>query len=282
MTDPAMEKQYNNRANVPEHPELLAEWAAKSAAWEAEAKTMRTLVYGDSDAETLDLFLADAENAPVHMFIHGGYWQALSKRDCNFVARPLVDAGIHVAVVDYGLCPDVTIDEIGEQCRWALALLYRGVRGFGGDPDNITVSGHSCGGHLVGMAMATDWAGFGEDLPRDLVKGGVSVSGLFDLAPLIGTSINGKIGMDAETARRNSPLSMAPAASDSPLALYWGGDETDAFRAQSETMAAAWGAKGVRTVAEAIPGVNHFTVLTGMDDPTHPATRAILEQAGLG
>ena len=78
MIDPAMEKQYNNRANVPEHPELLAEWAAKSAAWEAEAKTMRTLVYGDSDAETLDLFLADAEGAPVHMYIHGGYWQALS------------------------------------------------------------------------------------------------------------------------------------------------------------------------------------------------------------
>lgn len=280
MIDPAMEKLYNNRANVPEHPELLAEWAAKSAAWEADAKTMRTLVYGDSDAETLDLFLADAEGAPVHMYIHGGYWQALSRRDCSFVARPLVEAGIHVAVVDYGLCPEVTIDEIGEQCRRALALLYRGVRGFGGDPDNITVSGHSCGGQLVGMAMATDWAEFGDDLPRDLVKGGVSVSGLFDLAPLVNTSINDKIGMDAETARRNSPLFLEPAASGAPLALYWGGDETEAFREQSESMAAAWGAKGVATVAEAVPGANHFTVLTGMEDSLHPATRAILEQAG--
>jgi arylformamidase len=281
MIDPAMEKQYNNRANVPEHPELLAEWAAKSAAWEAEAKTMRTLVYGDSDAETLDLFLADAEGAPVHMYIHGGYWQALSKRDCSFVARPLVDAGIHVAVVDYGLCPDVSIDEIGRQCRAALAFLHRTVRGFGGDPDNITVSGHSCGGQLVGMAMATGWADFGDDLPQDLVKGGVSVSGLFDLAPLVATSINNRIGMDAETARRNSPMFMAPAAAGSPLALYWGGDETDAFRWQSETMADAWAAKGVDTVAGAVPGVNHFTVLTGMDDPAHPATRAILEQAGV-
>lgn len=280
MTDPDMEMQYNNRANVPEHPALLAEWAAKSAAWCAEAKTMRTLVYGDSDAETLDLFLADAESAPVHMYIHGGYWQANSKKSSNFVARPLVEAGIHVAVVDYGLCPDVTIDEIGEQCRWALALLYRGVRGFGGDPDNITVSGHSCGGQLVGMVMATDWAEFGPDLPRDLVKGGVSVSGLFDLAPLIGTSINDKVGMDAESARRNSPLFMEP-SSNAPLALYWGGDETGAFAWQSESMAAAWGAKGVETVAKAISGANHFTVLTGMDDPAHPATRAILEQAGL-
>ena len=281
MIDPAADGQYNNRANVPEHPELLAEWAAKSAAWADDAKTMRTLVYGDSDAEMLDLFLADAEGAPVHMYIHGGYWQANDRKSSSFVARPLVEAGAHVAVIDYGLCPDVTIDEIAYQCRAALALLYRCVRGFGGDPDRITVSGHSCGGQLVGMVMATDWAEFGEDLPTDLVKGGVSVSGVFDLDPLLNTTINIKVGMDAETARRNSPLFMEPACA-APLALLWGADETDAFRWQSETMAGAWGAKGVETVAEAISGVNHFTVLTGMEDPAHPATRAILQQLGLG
>lgn len=282
MIDAAMERQYNNRANVPEHPAHLAEWAAKSAAWEADAKTMRELVYGDSAAETLDLFLADAEGAPVHMYIHGGYWQANTKKSSSFVARPLVAAGVHVAVVDYGLCPDVTIDEIASQCRAALALLYRAVASFGGDPERITVSGHSCGGQLVGMAMATDWPGFGADLPPDLVKGGVSVSGLFDLAPLVNTTINAKIGMDAETARRNSPLFMEPAAADSPLALFWGGNETEAFREQSESMAEAWGARGVATAAEAIPGVDHFTVLTGMDDPSHPATKAILAQLGRG
>ena len=281
MIDPAMDGQYNNRANVPEHPELLAEWAAKSAAWEADARTMRELVYGDSDAETLDLYLAEADNAPIHMYIHGGYWQANTKKSSNFVARPLVAAGAHVAVIDYGLCPDVTIDEIGRQCRAALACLWREAEGFGGNRDLVTVSGHSCGGQLVGMAMATGWAEFGDDLPKDLVKGGVSISGLFDLEPLLNTSINIKVGMDAETARRNSPLFMGPAC-DAPLALYWGGDETDAFRWQSETMAEAWGAKGVETVAEAISSVNHFTVLTGMEDPAHPATRAILQQLGLG
>jgi arylformamidase len=281
MIDPTADGQYNNRANVPEHPELLAEWAAKSAAWDADAKTMRTLVYGDSDAEMLDLYLADAENAPVHMYIHGGYWQANDRKSSSFVARPLVAAGAHVAVIDYGLCPDVTIDEIGRQCRAALAFLYGCVKSFGGNPDRINVSGHSCGGQLVGMAMATDWSQFGADLPNDLVKGGVSVSGVFDLEPLLNTTINIKVGMDAEIARRNSPLFMAPAC-DAPLALLWGGDETDAFRQQSEAMAAAWGAKGVKTVAEAISGANHFTVLTGMDDPAHPATRAILQQLGLG
>lgn len=281
MIDPIEEGQYNNRANVPEHPELLAEWAAKSAAWDAVAKTMRTLVHGDSDAEMLDLYLADAENAPVHMYIHGGYWQANDRKSSSFVARPLVAAGAHVAVIDYGLCPDVTIDEIGRQCRGALAFLYRCVKSFGGDPDRITVSGHSCGGQLVGMVMATNWAAVGEDLPRDLVKGGVSVSGVFDLEPLLNTTINIKVGMDGETARRNSPLFMEPAC-DAPLALLWGGDETDAFRRQSEAMAIAWGAKGVETVAEAISGVNHFTVLTGMENSAHPATRAILQQLGLG
>ncbi len=282
MIDPAMDRQYNNRANVPEHPELLGEWAAKSAAWEAEAaRAEHDLPYGGSAAETLDLFLADAEDAPVHMYIHGGYWQANDKKSSSFVARPLVAAGAHVAVIDYGLCPGVTIDEIGRQCRAALAWLWREAGRFGGDPDRITISGHSCGGQLVGMAMATDWVEFGDGLPEDLVKGGVSVSGIFDLEPLLNTTINVKVGMDAGTALRNSPLFMEP-ASDAPLALLWGGDETDAFRWQSETMAAAWGAKGVETVAEAISGVNHFTVLTGMEDPAHPATRAILQQLGLG
>ena len=281
MIDSVAEGQYNNRANVPEHPSLLADWAARSAAWQDDARAMRTLSYGSGDAEMLDLFLADAEGAPVHMYIHGGYWQANDRKSSSFVARPLVEAGAHVAVIDYGLCPNVTIDEIIRQCRVALVWLWRESERFGGDPDRITVSGHSCGGQLVGMAMAADWAEFGADLPKDLVKGGVSVSGVFDLEPLLNTTINIKVGMDGETARRNSPLFMEP-ASGAPLALYWGGDETDAFRLQSEAMAAAWGAKGVETVAEAISGVNHFTVLTGMEDPAHPATRAILQQLGLG
>ncbi len=282
MIDPKMEGYYNNRANVPEHPELLAQYAEKCAAWEADAKSVRwDLAYGDSPAETLDLFMADSDDAPVHLYIHGGYWQANSKRSSNFVARALVDAGVHVAVADYALCPEVTIDEIGRQCRAALAWLWREAERLGGNPDRITVSGHSCGGHLVGMVMATDWPQFGADLPKDLVKGGVSLSGLFDLRPLINTTINEKVGMDEEIALRNSPLFMEPAC-DAPLALFWGGDETDAFRWQSESMAEAWGAKGVETVAEAIPGVNHFTVLTGMDDPAHPATRAIIRQSGLG
>ena len=282
MIDPEMEAQYNNRANVPEHPRLLAEWAEKSAAWEEEApRKALDIPYGDSDAELLDLFFADAADAPVHMYIHGGYWQSNTRKSSSFVARPLVDAGAHVAVVDYGLCPEVTIDEIARQIRVALGWLWREAERFGGEPDNVTVSGHSCGGQLVGMAMATDWGNFADGLPRDLIKGGVSISGVFDLAPLVETTINDKVGMNLETARRNSPLFMAP-ATQAPLALYWGGDETAAFRWQSETMAESWGGKGVRTVAEAVPGANHFTVLTGMDDPAHPATRAILRQMGRG
>jgi len=282
MIDPQMEAQYNNRANVPEHPELMAEWAEKSMAWEAAApRKALDLAYGEGAAELLDLFLADAAEAPVHMYIHGGYWQANTRKSSSFIARPLVEAGAHVAVVEYGLCPAVTIDEIGRQIRAALAWLWREAERFGGDPDRITVSGHSCGGQLVGMAMATDWPAFADGLPADLVKGGVSVSGLFNLLPLVDTTINEKVGMDIEAARRNSPMFMDP-ATRAPLALYWGSDETDAFRRQSVAMAEIWGTKGVATVAEAIPGVNHFTVLTGMDDADHPATRAIVAQMGLG
>lgn len=280
MIDPENERQYNNRANVPEHPELLAEWAELSMAWETAApRKALDLAYGDSESERLDLFFSGVADAPVHMYIHGGYWQANTRKSSSFVARPLVEAGAHVAVVDYALCPAVTIDEIGRQIRAALAWLWREAERFGGDPDHITVSGHSCGGQLVGMAMATDWPGFADGLPADLVKGGVSISGVFDLVPLVDTTINEKVGMNVETARRNSPLFMDPATS-APLALYWGADETEAFRRQSEAMAESWGGKGVATVAEAIPGVNHFTVLTGMDDAAHPATKAIIVQFG--
>ncbi len=279
--DPIMEQQYNNRAAVPEHPELLADWAARSAAWEADAKTVLELAYGDSNAETLDLFTADAEGAPVHMYIHGGYWQAGTKKSSSFVARPLVAAGAHVAVLDYALCPDVTLDEIVRQTRAALAWLYRNVGTHGGDAERITMSGHSCGGHLVGMAMATDWPSFGAGLPRDLVKGGVSVSGLFDLAPLIRTTINNKVGMDEENARRNSPVLHEPACA-APLALLVGGLESDEYHRQSRDFAAAWRAHGVPVEVSVVPERNHFTILAGMDTPDDPVIVAILKQSGLG
>ena len=224
---------------------------------------------------------ADAEGAPVHMYIHGGYWQANTKKSSSFVARPLVAAGGHVAVVEYGLCPDVTIDEIVRQCREALAWLYRNVARYGGDPDRITVSGHSCGGQLVGMAMATDWARFGDDLPADLVKGGVSVSGLFELAPLLDTSINDKVGMDAEAAQRNSPAFLDPATAAAPLALIVGEMESEEFHRQSRDFAVIWGAMGVPVEVTVSPGRDHFTIITGMDDPADPATQAILRQLGL-
>ena len=276
MIDAAMEAEYNNRARVPEHPALIAEWAEKSGAWEAEARAELDLAYGDSAAVRLDLFRADAENAAVHMYIHGGYWQANDRKSSSFVARPLVAAGAHVAVVDYGLCPDVTIDDIVRQCRSALAWLYRNAARYGGDPGRITVSGHSCGGQLVGMAMATGWAGFGDDLPADLVKGGVSISGLFELAPLLNTTINDKVGMDAEAAQRNSPAFLEPAATAAPLALIVGELESEEFHRQSRDFAVIWGAKGVPVEVTVSPGRNHFTVISGMDDPTDPATRAIL------
>lgn len=276
MIDAAMEAEYNNRARVPEHPALIAEWAEKSRAWEAEARVELDLAYGDTPAEKLDLFLADAENAPVHMYIHGGYWQANDRKSSSFVARPPVAAGAHVAVVDYGLCPDVTLDEIARQCRSALAWLYRNVAAHGGNPDRITVSGHSCGGQLVAMAMATGWAEFGDDLPADLVKGGVSISGLFELAPLLNTTINDKVGMDAETAQRNSPAFLEPASTAAPLTLIVGGLESEEFHRQSRDFAVIWGGSGVPVEVTLSPGRDHFTVLTGMDDPTDPAARAIL------
>ena len=137
--------------------------------------------YGPTREEHLDIFPA-GDGAPVHIFIHGGYWRRFNARDHDFLAPAFVEAGITFVSVNYALCPKVTMDEIVREVRAAVAWTHAHARGFGGDPARLTVSGHSAGGHLCAMALSTDWEG-AYDLPADTLKGGVAVSGLFDLAP---------------------------------------------------------------------------------------------------
>lgn len=271
--DPALERHYNVRAAIPEHPAIFAAWQARSAAFRRRAGGVLDVAYGPSAAETLDLFPAGRPGAPVHLFIHGGYWQAMDKADSSFVAETLLEAGITVAVANYALCPAVTIDAIVGQARRAVLWLWRHAGDYGGDAGRIQVSGHSAGGHLVGMLMATDWPGLDAGAPRRLVKSGIAVSGLFDLAPLVRTTINDKVGMDAATARRLSPLFLDPAAPESPLVLAVGGQESDGFHGQSDAMAAAWGRRGVAVERLTLAGRHHLSAVEALADPTSELVR---------
>src|SRR3990167_2647850 len=229
MTRPApawLDAQYNNRARVAQAPDILERWANASALARAQSDCVLDILYGAAASETLDVFRTERTGAPVFVFIHGGYWRALDKRDHSFVAPALVDAGAMGVGPNYALCPAVTIEQITLQIVQALAWTYRHAHEHGGDPRRIVVGGHSAGGHLAAMMLACEWRRVGADLPARLLQGALSVSGVFEMEPLRHTPfLAGDLRLTATSAKRLSPALMpAPAG---PLAAVVGGDESE-------------------------------------------------------
>lgn len=255
-----LEAQYNNRAAVPEHPQIFARWQEQSAAFRRRADGRLDLAYGPGECEQIDVFPCRRAGSALHLFIHGGYWQALDKDSFSYLAEGLVGAGVTVAVVRYPLCPAVSLDALVDSLRRACIWLWEHAREFGADPGRFQVSGHSAGGHLTAMLMATDWPSIGDHLPRDLVTSGVAISGLFDLEPLRHTSINRALHLDARSALRNSPVALRPAA-QAPLCVAVGGAESAEYHRQARDFAAAWRRHGVPIEVLELAGLNHFTIL---------------------
>ncbi|MDX1513481.1 MAG: alpha/beta hydrolase [Gammaproteobacteria bacterium] len=261
ITDPDwLEAQYNARRAIPDHLEILAEWERRSERARSRLPCSLDLAYGEGPREKLDLFRAGAATGPVHVFIHGGYWQRGDKRVHSFLGESMCVRGIHVAIVGYDLCPAVGIDEIVTQIRKSLAWIWRNSGDLGIDARRIQVSGHSAGGHLTAMLMATDWPTLGADLPPDLVHSAIGISGIFELEPLIQTSINDAVGMDLSIAKRNSPALLKP-ATRAPMTVAVGGRESEEFHRQARELAAAWRKHDVPVSVLEIPDTNHFTVL---------------------
>jgi len=215
--------------------------------------------YGDLPCETVDVFRA-RPGSPAHIFIHGGYWQDLSKEDSSFPALGFADADVTYIAVDYGLAPQFSLDEIVAQVRRAIAWVYRNHSTLSIDPERIVVSGSSAGAHLAAMAALTDWSSMG--LPANIIRGLVLLSGIYDLEPLIDTYINKAVGMDGETAHRNSPLrQLGGAPQGLPAIVALGENETDAFKAQSRRLAEAWSAVGNPVSCLEAPDRNHFDIV---------------------
>ena len=269
------EWQYNARLQVKDSEEIVALNIARSEAYSKKARARLDLSFGPSELERVDLFLTESDNAPVHLFIHGGYWRSRDKSMFSFLAEPLVDAGALVAITNYSLCPDVTLDEIVRQMRSVAAWLWRNVRDHGGDPERIHVSGHSAGGHLAAMLAATDWAEFDNELPGDLVKSATPISGLFTLEPLIRHSVNEDLRMDVATAKRNSPSLLRPRMQGA-INICVGGEESEEFRWQSKDLASRWKEDGARVAYVEIPDCNHFTILKRLAEPDFDLTRRLV------
>jgi len=251
--------QYNNRARIPEHPAILQHWYEASARARERLHGVFDVAYGVDPSERLDIFAAATQGAPVLVYIHGGYWRALDKRDQSFVAPPFVDAGAMVMMANYALCPAVSIEHIVLQLVRALAWVYRHAAEYGGDPSRIVVAGHSAGGHLAAMLLTCDWRVVAPELPADLVGAALSISGLYDLQPLRHAPfLAPDLRLSAASARRLNPALM-PAPRGRLVALV-GGNESEEFLRQNQLIARGWGPKVV-LACEAIPGCNHMNVL---------------------
>lgn len=270
-----VERGYNNRAAVPDHAQWLARFASSSAEARAALAPKLDLRYGPGPKETLDLFLPAGTPRGTFVFLHGGYWRALDKSDFSFVAGPFVTAGHAVAVVNYDLCPDVTISAIVDAARRSLVWLARDGAKHGADPDRIVVGGHSAGGHLVAMLYLTDWATAG--LAREPFAAGVTLSGVHDLAPLVHFSFNADFRLDDAEAARMSPVRFAP-RTRAPLVAAVGADETSEFLRQTRILWDAWPAnRPAGALAPlVIPGRHHFSVVADYADPGSELTHATL------
>lgn len=268
MTAVDYEAEYNNRARVPEHPAVMAGWVRDAAEYRAQHPP-RVLRYGPGERHRIDLFAGGGEG-PIVVFIHGGYWQALDASSFGHCARGLNAHGISVAVPTYDLCPAVRVADIIAQMRSASRELAKL-----GQP--LVVSGHSAGGHLAACMLATDWTAFDASLPKNLVKSAYAISGLFDLPPLVGTSINKALELDAASAKAASPLFWTPPTQGSLDAVVGGNESAEYFR-QSRTIVAEWG-RGIAARFDTVPDANHFTAIAPLSDPNSPMVLRLKELA---
>jgi len=251
----------------------LQRFGEQSAEARTRLRCIEGIAYGPTLDETLDVFPAEQPASPVFVFIHGGYWRRFAARDYHLVALGLVPLGVTTVVVDYSLCPKVTIDEIVRQCRAAVAWTLRRIGEHGGDPARVAVGGHSAGGHLTAMCLQARWD---EDygLARDPLAAAVLVSGIYDIEPLRRSYLQPSIQLDDGIVRRNSPMfAVRPCAT--PALVTWGADESAEFARQATQYHAAWQAAGNR--GELLPqvGKNHFTAIDGLADPESTLARWI-------
>jgi arylformamidase len=257
-------REYNNRELVPDHPRYLERWATDSERARATMTCHTDLRYGDAPGETLDLFPARKGDGSCMMFIHGGYWRSLDKRDFSFLAPAWVDAGVSLAVVNYDLCPRVSVEEIVRQMLRAGRWLWLHAEEYGMDEDRLYVAGHSAGGHLTAMLMAALWPVFDARLPRDLFKGGLAVSGIYDLRPLVQTAwLNSDLRLDEAAALRMSPAFLPP-ATRAPVMTCVGGGESSEFLRQNALLGERWRSAFAGDIR--MPGAHHFSVIDGLAD----------------
>jgi arylformamidase len=280
MTADQLRLQYNPSRSMPEAPQLFQGWKDRSAAFRAAATAAERgeldIAYAEHPAARLDLFLPESPAPRLHVYIHGGYWQAFGKSDFSFMAEGLTRAGMAVAVLGYPLCPGIAIPGIIRHMRLALSFLWREGERLGLGPGKIQISGHSAGAHLCAMLLATLWPKFDSALPEDIIDSAVLISGVYDLEPLRFIETGRALRLTPELAKQLSPFGLR-SAGKARLLLCTGGQESDEFKRQTSVLGRLWARQGSNLEVISFPMRNHFTVLEELALPDSALARRCLE-----
>lgn len=261
-------RQYNARAEIPDHPQLFKRWQEDSALVRRTHAGLLDIPFGSAAGERLDFFAAPEPGAPLLVFIHGGWWRSLDKSDFTFIVPGFRQTGCNVALTNYTLAPDASIEEITRQQLRALAWLYRNAGRYDFDPNRIVVAGHSAGGHLAAMMMAARWSDFGLDLPANLVKAGVLMSGLYDLDPVrYAEFVNDDLKINKTNALRLSPGLMT-LPHRIPFITSVGDRESDEFKRQTAFIARQWQPAHLGDIG--LKDINHLTICDAFASRGHP------------
>jgi arylformamidase len=270
-----IDAEYNIGASLPGSESYLHRYIADSEQTRLKLECALDIQYGPTLDEYIDIFPAAAVKSPVLVFIHGGYWRALSSKEFSFVADALVASGVTVVVANYSLCPKVSIAEISRQNRALIVWLTKHIQQYNGDPNRIFVSGHSAGGHLTAMVCSSDWNGeYG--LPHDTVKGGIPISGVFDLRPLRYSYLQPVLRLSHELLREQSPYLNIP-DNGPPLIISVGEKESNEFHRQAEDYHQAWRANGMSSQSQVEADDDHFSILFKLVDTSSPLFTGIME-----
>ena len=269
-----LDRQYNNRLNVPDFATYLNRWEELSRETEQTINCIKDLPYGEHPRERLDVYPSSFANATTLVFIHGGYWHLFDKKSFQFVAKAFQPYGVTTVLINYPLAPAHTIDELVLSCRKTMFWLHQNISAFNGNADSIFVAGHSAGGHLAAMLMGTDWAKVNINLPIDLIKGTIAISGIFDLLPIQLSYLNEVLKISSEAVIGNSPVRIQPLNS-SPLTLAVGMEESQEFNNQSIELYDCRKAAGLPAQLLQLPAQNHFSIVETMLDQSSSLSVAI-------
>ncbi|WP_019141506.1 alpha/beta hydrolase [Noviherbaspirillum massiliense] len=267
------DRQFNVRAHVRDHAYVYTRWMKESARVRRMHAAILDVAFGEASGERLDFFPANRGGGPLLVFIHGGWWRSLDKSDFSFIAPAYTQVGFNVAVTNYTLAPAASVAEITRQQLRAIAWLYRNADQYDFDPNRIVVCGHSAGAHLTAMMLAAIWPEWGKDLPPDLVKGAILLSGVYDLEPVQRSDfLNADLKLGPEEVGLLSPARL-PHAGKTPFITAVGGLESDEFKRQNMLIGEAWKANHAGDIP--LPEANHLTICDAFATPGHP-----LHQAG--